>query len=210
MGMRWRWVAMPALAAALATCGSGVGAQGEAAVGNTVERAIHVCNACHGEGGNSTAPVFPKLAAQPPLYLAEQLRLFRAQKRSDASPQAYMWGISALLDDATIHGLADYYAAQTPKPGKPGNRKLMEQGRRIFHEGIAAGGIAACASCHGDKGEGASVFPRLAGQHADYIVKQLFEFRTKLRPHGVIMRERIVKNMRPEEMRAVAAYLQAM
>lgn len=177
--------------------------------GELVERAIHVCNACHGEGGHSTAPVFPKLAAQSPLYLAEQLRLFRTQKRSDSSPQAYMWGISALLDDATIQGLADYYAAQPARPGKAGHPRLMEQGRRIYEQGIPARGVAACASCHGEKGEGASVFPRLAGQHAEYIVRQLLEFRTRLRPHGVIMAERVVKNMTPAEMRAVAAYLQA-
>ena len=186
-----------------------VRAQGSKVAGDVVERAIHVCNACHGEGGNSTAPIYPKLAAQQPLYLAEQLKLFRAQKRSDSSPQSYMWGISALLDDATIQGLADYYAAQTPKPGKAASPKLMEQGKRIYTQGIPAHNLAACASCHGDNAEGASVFPRLAGQHAEYIVKQLQEFRTKLRPHGVVMAERVVKNMTPDEMRAVAAYLQA-
>jgi cytochrome c553 len=195
----------------LALAGATSWAQGPGgAAGSTVERAIHVCNACHGEGGHSSAAVFPKLAAQQALYLAEQLRQFRAQKRSDSSPQAYMWGISALLDDATIDGLADYYAAQTPRPGQPGSARQMEQGRRIFEDGIPARGVAACASCHGAKGEGAAVFPRLAGQHADYIVRQLQEFGTRLRPHGVIMRERVVKHMQPEEMRAVAVYLQAM
>lgn len=177
--------------------------------GDTVERAIHVCNACHGEGGDSKSPVFPKLAAQQPLYLAEQLKLFRTQKRSDTSPQAYMWGVSALLDDATIQGLADYYAGQKAKPGKPGDRKLVEQGRRIYAEGIPSHNLAPCASCHGENAEGASVFPRLAGQHAQYIVKQLQEFGTnKLRPHGVIMATRVVSRMTPEEMRAVATYLE--
>ena len=184
-------------------------AQGGKPPGEVVERAIHVCNACHGEGGAGTAPIYPKLAAQQSLYLAEQLKLFRAQKRSDSSPQAYMWGISALLDDATIQGLADYYSTQTPKPGKPGNPKQMELGKRIYSQGIPSRNVAACAFCHGDSAEGASVFPRLAGQHAEYIVKQLQEFRTKLRPHGVIMAERVVKNMTPDEMWAVAAYLQA-
>jgi len=174
-----------------------------------VERAIHVCNACHGEDGNSRMPAFPKLAGQPAFYLAEQLRAFRSQTRADASPQAYMWGISALLDERTIAGLADYYAAQTPLAGKPGQAALMEKGRRIFSEGIPARKVMACTQCHGENGEGASVFPRIAGQHAEYIVRQLNEFSTKLRPHGVIMAERVVKYMAPEEMRAVAAYLQA-
>lgn len=205
--MGWTRVAIALLGLAGGTAwGQGAGI----AAGSTVERAIHVCNACHGEGGHSAAPVFPKLAAQQPLYLAEQLRLFRAQKRADSSPQAYMWGISALLDDATIEGLADYYAAQAPKPGRSGSAKQMEQGRRIFEQGIPARGVAPCASCHGEKGEGASIFPRLAGQHAEYIVRQLQEFGTRLRPHGAVMRERVVRHMQPGEMEAVAAYLQAM
>ena len=175
-----------------------------------VERAIHVCNACHGEGGNSKAPVFPNLAGQQPLYLAEQLKQFRTQKRADSSPQAYMWGISALLEDATIQGLAEYYAAQKPMTGKPGASKLTGQGKKIFEQGIPARNLAACTSCHGENGEGASVFPRIAGQHADYLVRQLNEFGTKLRPHGVIMAERVAGKMTPEEKRAVAAYLQSL
>jgi cytochrome c553 len=174
-----------------------------------VERALHVCNACHGEGGDSKVPINPKLAGQPALYLADQLRSFRSQKRADSSAQAYMWGISALLDEATIEGLAEFYAAQKPTPGKPAVTALMEKGQRIFNEGIPGRKVMACSSCHGEGGEGDSVFPRIAGQHADYIVKQLNEFRTKLRPHGAAMAERIVKHMEPEELRAVAAYLQA-
>jgi cytochrome c553 len=69
--------------------------------------------------------------------------------------------------------------------------------------------VAACTSCHGENGEGASVFPCIASQHAAYIVRQLQEFRTKLRPHGVIMAQQVVKNMTNEDMQAVAAYLQA-
>jgi len=174
-----------------------------------VERAIHVCNACHGEGGDSKTPVNPKLAGQPAIYLADQMRAFRAQKRADSTAQAYMWGISALLDENTIEGLAEYYEMQQATPGKPGKPALMERGRRIFDEGIPAKNVRLCTKCHGDNGEGESVFPRIAGQHAEYIVKQLQEFRTKLRPHGVIMANRIVKPMTPEDMEAVAAYLQA-
>lgn len=174
-----------------------------------VERAIHVCNACHGEGGVSTSPTYPKLAGQQALYTQEQLKKFRSQGRSDSSPQGYMWGISALLDDATIAGLAEYYAGQKPVPGKTVDPKLAEQGREIFAKGVPAKGIPACTQCHGEKGEGASVFPRIASQHAEYIVRQLNEFNTKLRPHGTIMKDKVVKKMTAAEMKAVAAYLQA-
>jgi cytochrome c553 len=120
-----------------------------------------------------------------------------------------MWGISALLDENTIEGLAEYYATQKPTPGKPGSVSVMEKGERIFNEGIPARKVLPCSNCHGDGGEGDAVFPRIAGQHADYIVKQMNEFRTKLRPHGVAMAERVVKHMEAEDLRAVAIYLQA-
>jgi cytochrome c553 len=173
-----------------------------------VQRAIHVCAACHGEEGRSTAPVYPRLAGQMPLYITAQLRDFRAQTRSESDWQAYMWGISALLDDATISGLAAYYAEQKPAPGKAGNPKLVEAGRKIYEQGIPERGVRACASCHGDNAEGASVFPRLAGQHAEYVLRQLKVFRTRLRPHGVIMADES-RNLSDIELRAVAEYVQS-
>jgi cytochrome c553 len=173
-----------------------------------VQRAVHVCAACHGDEGRGTAPVYPRLAGQMPLYLVAQLRDFRAQTRSESDWQAYMWGISALLDDATISGLAAYYAEQKPAAGRMGDPKLAQAGRKIYEQGIPARGVRACASCHGDNAEGASVFPRLAGQQAEYVMRQLKVFRTRLRPHGVIMAEE-TRNLSDEEMRALAQYVQS-
>lgn len=172
-------------------------------------RAIHLCARCHGENGRSTAAVFPSLAGQQPLYLEAQMKSYRDQTRIDPDPAAYMWGVSALLDDATIKGLAEYYAQQAPASGKPAPAKLVAKGKQIYESGIAAKNVIPCAQCHGEKAEGASIFPRLAGQHASYLAKQLQVFRTKLRPHGVVMTGE-VKNMTRDEMEAVAAYLQSL
>lgn len=176
---------------------------------STVERAIHVCNACHGENGNSTNPRFPKLAAQPRLYTAEQMKKYRSQARADTSPEGYMWGISALMEDETIAGIADYYSTQKPVPGKPGRDTVMAQGRKIFQEGIPAQQVKPCTECHGDKGQGDAQFPRIASQHADYLVKQLKLFNTKVRPHGKVMKDHIASRLNPQQMQAVATYLQA-
>lgn len=175
----------------------------------TVERAIHVCNACHGENGNSTNPRFPKLAAQPRLYTAEQMKKYRSQARADTSPEGYMWGISALLEDETIAGIADYYSQQKPVPGKAARPTLMAQGKKIFEEGIPAQKIKPCTECHGKNGEGEAQFPRIAGQHAEYLVKQLKLFGTKVRPHGKVMKDHIASKLNAQEMEAVAAYLQS-
>ena len=195
--------------AALATAAEIASAQDVPDGQETVRRAIHVCAACHGEGGRSATPAIPSLAGQMPQYLIAQLKDFRSQNRAEAGTRAYMWGISALLDDGAISGLADYYAAQAPAPGRPGRMGPAKMGRQIFTNGAPSRGVRACASCHGENAEGAAGFPRLAGQRADYLYAQLKVFSSKLRPHGIIMQNE-VKAMTPAEMRAVAEYLQSL
>ena len=175
----------------------------------TVMRAIHVCAACHGPGGRSDTQSIPSIAGQSRQYLVAQLKDFRSQVRAEPGTKGYMWGISALLDDDAINGLAEFYATQTPAKGRPADPKLVQAGRRIFVDGIPARGVRACASCHGAGGEGAAAFPRLAGQRAEYVYTQLRMFGTALRPHAVEMRAE-TRAMSPADMRAVAAYLQSM
>jgi cytochrome c553 len=184
-------------------------ARAQDAPADTVRRATHVCAACHGEGGRSPTQAIPSLAGQMRQYTIAQLKDFRGQIRAETSSRAYMWGVSALLDDATIEGLADYYAAQAPARGHPGNPALLRLGRKIFSEGIPARGVRPCASCHGGGDEGAAGFPRLAGQHADYVTAQLKVFRTWLRPHAVLMKQE-TQAMSLGEMRAVAVYVQSL
>ena len=67
--------------------------------------------------------------------------------------------------------------------------------------------VETCASCHGKNGEGNGEFPRLAGQHSAYIVKQLTVIQSALRAAPVM--HGIVKELSRDEMEAVAAYLQS-
>jgi cytochrome c553 len=54
------------------------------------------------------------------------------------------------------------------------------------------------------------MFPRIAGQHADYVMKQLLVFqRTDQRPEGAIMKT-VAHNLTAQDMRNVAVYLQAL
>jgi cytochrome c553 len=182
---------------------------GAQATQDVSERVLHVCASCHGEGGRSTQPGNPRLAGQMAQYTARQLTDFRDQMREEIDPQAYMWGISALLDDDVINKLATYYAEQVPAAGKPGRAKEIAAGRAIYDNGIESRKIRSCGSCHGDRAEGTAAFPRLAGQHADYTYKQLKVFGTKLRPHGPLMKKEST-GLTSAEMRAVAAYVQSL
>jgi len=173
--------------------------------------AQQVCSNCHGMDGNSVSPNFPNLAGQQQGYLVDQLEGFRKRDRSDPAGFEYMWGLSRHLTDKQIGELADYFAAQkvvSPRAGKP---LQAAQGKHIFEDGLPDQAIPPCKSCHGEQGEGmAGVAPRIADQHADYIVKQLNVFqRTNQRPAGAAMKV-VAHGLTNENMEDVAQYLQGM
>uniref|UniRef100_E6QTS1 Putative cytochrome c4 n=1 Tax=mine drainage metagenome TaxID=410659 RepID=E6QTS1_9ZZZZ len=171
--------------------------------------AEQVCAICHGVDGNSKNPVFPRLAGQQPAYLTEQLKAFRSHDRSDVLGYKYMWGIARNLTNKQIDELAQYYKGQTAIPGQVKETALVAQGDAIFHHGVEATSVPACASCHGPQGHGHDGFPRLASQHEDYILKQLSVFKhTNDRYAGMgAMMSPVAYNLSGNQARAVAAYL---
>ena len=173
--------------------------------------AQQVCSNCHGADGNSVSPNFPRLAGQTVPYVVEQLKAFRAHGRLDPAGFEYMWGLSRHLTDAQVEGLAAYFSAQPPAPN-PGRSDpaLVAKGKAIFEGGNPDKNLPACKVCHGDRAQGNANFPRLAGQHADYLEKQLDVFqRTDQRPEGAVMKT-IAHLLDAGDIRAVAAYLQGM
>jgi cytochrome c553 len=170
--------------------------------------AATTCANCHGVNGHSTSPTFPNLAAQTAPYLQAQLRAFRDQTRADPDALAYMWGMASQLSDTTIEAISAYYAAQTASPAKPEDAKHTARGKQIFEEGVAAQGIPACATCHGPQARGNNIFPRLAGQHADYLVKQMLVIQSALRAAPVM--HGVIKDLPQDQMRAVAIYLESL
>jgi cytochrome c553 len=172
--------------------------------------AQQVCSNCHGVSGVSVSPNFPVLAAQTPEYLTAQLKEFRSHDRADPAGFEYMWGLSRKLTDAQIDGLAKYFSGQAPAHQPPeGKPDQIAAGQAIFTGGVPAKNIPPCMACHGEKGQGNATFPRLAGQHADYVVKQLLVFqRTNERPSGAVMKT-VAHDLLPENIRNVAAYVQS-
>jgi cytochrome c553 len=167
--------------------------------------ATQVCATCHGRDGNSISPLFPRLAGQTAAYLEAQLKSFRARTRADPAAQAFMWGMAAQLDDGTIHELAAHYAAQTPRSAAGADPALFARGKAIYERGSIDGKVAACQTCHGAQAQGADSNPRLAGQHPDYLSKQLALFKSRLRANDPVMVE-VCSSMTPEQIEAVAAY----
>jgi cytochrome c553 len=164
-----------------------------------------ICASCHGIDGNSTSPAFPKLAAQIPQYLQKQLVDFK----SGARKNSIMSGITASLPPRKMDTLAAYFGAQAIKADTGQDKALMHEGEKIYHGGITTNAVPACAACHGAQGMGTPpLYPRLADQHAAYLVTQLKNFKDKKRGNdpNAIMRD-IAGRMSAQQMQAVAAYL---
>jgi cytochrome c553 len=172
-----------------------------------LHKTIETCGTCHGVSGRSVSPTFPNLAAQQAPYIESQLKAFKDQSRADPDAQAYMWGMASQLSDAAISALAGYFAAQPAAPGRPGKSPLIAQGKRLFEEGVPARQIPPCASCHGAHAEGLAIFPRLAGQHAPYLLKQLLVIQSALRTAPVM--HGVIKELTRDQMEAVVAYLES-
>lgn len=167
-----------------------------------------VCAACHGVDGNSVITTNPKLAQQHPEYIAKQLANFKSGERKNP----VMSGMAASLSAEDMANVAAYFGAQKAKVGSAKTNAAGSLGEKIYRGGIASVGVPACASCHGATGAGIPVqFPRLSGQHADYVVAQLKAFYSgeRANDNAKVMRM-IAAKMSDADMAAVADYIQGL
>ncbi len=186
-----------AAAAADPAKGSELYANGDAA------RGVMACVACHGAAGNSTITQNPKLAGQHAAYLRKQLYDFQGPARNNA----VMTAIAKAMTDDDIRNVVAYVATQKPTPGAAKNKDTVEWGKKIYRGGIAEKNVPACAGCHSPNGAGIPAqYPRLAGQHQDYSVAQLTNFRGGLRSNSAQMTT-IAKRMSDDEIKAVSDYI---
>jgi cytochrome c553 len=175
-----------------------------------------VCAACHGANGNSTNPLWPRLAGQNAVYIAQQLRLFKSGVR--ANP--VMMPMVSALSDQDIADIAVYFEAQTPL-GLEADPSYWQSGQALYLRGDLAHEVPACEACHGPVGRGnlASGYPALRAQQSEYVVKQLKDYAsgarytgdsaTKTDPNSAMMFT-IAKRLSPEQIRDVASYVQGM
>jgi len=138
-------------------------AEGDAARGKAL---AYTCLGCHGiEGYRNAYPSYrvPKLGGQKAAYLVIALRGYRDGTRKHPTMTAQ----SSSLTDQDIDDIAAYLASI--------GKDTVEQG------GSTGGGLeqaVACAACHGQNGISMSpTWPTLAGQHEDYLVHALTQYR---------------------------------
>ena len=162
-----------------------------------------VCASCHGADGNSGTPVNPKLSQQHPEYLVKQLQEFKSGKRKNP----IMQGFASALSEDDMKNIAYWAASKKAKPGFAKDKELVALGERIYRGGVADRQIAACAGCHSPNGAGIPAqYPRLAGQHGEYVATQLTSFRDGARKNSLQMSQ-VANKLNDREIRAVADYI---
>lgn len=168
-----------------------------------------VCAACHGADGNSVIAANPKLAAQHPEYLVKQLNdyVVQAGAKKAARENAVMAGFAAVLSAQDKRDVSAWFASQKKSPGAARNKATLETGQRIYRAGIAEKGVPACAGCHTPNGAGVpSIYPRLAGQHAEYTEATLKAMREGSRANNLAMSQ-ISARLTDAEIAAVADFI---
>jgi cytochrome c553 len=176
------------------------------------------CGACHGADGNSPAPNFPKLAGLGEKYLLKQLK----DIKSGARVIAEMTGQLDAMSDQDLADVAAYFdgnGLQLSGSKKDAEVQLnsgakvnsLALGARTYRAGNLETMVPSCMGCHSPGGTGnePAAYPRLGGQHAAYIEKQLKDFRAGNRTNdgdNMIMRN-VAAQLSDAEIAALANYI---
>lgn len=201
------FVALGLLAQGAAAAGSeGLAARPDPAKGKQL--AEQVCGACHNADGNSVVAANPRLAGLDAAYIVKQLTdLARPSGDKDGRESPVMGGFAASLTPADRRDVAAWFSAQAPAPGTASGADDVQLGQSIFRAGLPAKAVPACAGCHGPAGDGNPVlYPRIGGQHADYIEAQLRAFRGASRRNSLAM-EQIAFRLSDAEIKALADFV---
>ncbi|MEH6775983.1 MAG: c-type cytochrome [Cereibacter changlensis] len=169
---------------------------------------VTYCAGCHGAEGIPGNPHIPRLDILSTDYIALSLRSYaEGERQSGIMAQAVSLVPEQALADYVAH-FAAFPAGDAPEaPADPGSG-LVERGRALALATDASRKVPACSACHGPSREARSVAPRLAGQYAPYLDRQLRLWRDGLRgggPRANIMREAAAR-LTDEDIAALAAF----
>jgi cytochrome c553 len=165
-----------------------------------------LCFGCHGEDGNSIEPLIPKLAGQYGIYIAKQLRNYQDTTRT----HQIMVAMAASVSDEELTDIASYFASQPMMKGDhPSSNKI---GKKLFENDDLPRMMVRCSNCHGATGKGQNpgnpVYPVIGGQHKEYLLGQLLNFRKGARNNSTSgVMNTIVHKLSDAEIEALADYV---
>ena len=202
---------LSSLAVALVACVTLVSAQAQEVQGDVKMggKKNATCIGCHGiVGYQASFPEVhkvPKISGQSAKYISSALNAYKKGERKHPT----MRGIAESLSDQDIADLAAYYSASgvisgTQLPAKPAKEPSAEVQALL--------GKANCASCHGANFSMPidPTYPKIAGQHADYLFVALKAYRTENNPkvgRGNAIMGGMAKQYTNAELKLLAGYI---
>lgn len=156
------------------------------------------CAPCHGPGGSSATPGIPSIAAQPKVFLEDQLVLVREGLRGGEAMREILKGAS----DREVAALAEHYAglAAPPPPAGGAVPALLARGRQLASQ-------LRCGTCHLPDYRGRDQIPRLAAQREDYLVQVMRAFRDAPPPGADTLMSAALHGVSDADIRAMAHFL---
>jgi len=153
------------------------------------------CKGCHAvDSYNNVYPTYhvPRIGGQSAEYLEAALKLYREGNRDHSTMTAQ----AASYSDQDIADISAYIASIVPelKAGTPKSQ--------------APEAANVCQSCHGETGIGQiSMYPYLAGQHQDYLIQAMSDYKSGARkgPNAMVMQAQLMM-LSDDDIKAIAAY----
>lgn len=163
---------------------------------------FETCAACHGvDGGGTLDGQVPRIAGQHASVLLKQLVDFRHARRWDPRMEHFA-DRHHLADAQAIADVAAYVSRlDRERPRGEGNGELLGHGAATYGR--------LCMKCHGPAGEGEarSAVPRIAGQHFEYLRRQIYDAVDGRRPNFSAAHIRLLARLDHADIEAVADYL---
>jgi len=180
--------------------------KGDAKAGETKNA---MCIGCHGiKGYQASFPEVykvPMISGQGAKYIASALNAYKKGERKHPT----MRGVAEALTDQDIADLAAYYSASgvvtgAALPAKPSNEPSAEVQALLAK--------ANCSSCHGANFSMPidPSYPKLAGQHADYLLVALKSYKVENNPkvgRGNAIMAGMAKQYTNAELKTLAKYI---
>ena len=164
------------------------------------KRKAQACSACHGADGNSAIAQFPVLAGQTARYIYLQLKDFKEGRRSEPAMAPFVAKLSSL----DMLDLAEYFAARKPKPVVfKADAARVARGRKKAEEVL-------CTMCHLGGFSGQNEIPRVAGEHPEYVIKQLKAFKARTRTNDAGSMTSVAQTISEQDIEDLAHYISSL
>jgi cytochrome c553 len=164
------------------------------------------CTWCHEESAQGYGPA-PRLAAQRPRYIENQLLSFRMHTRDNPFSKQYMWGAATNLNPRTMRDLAIYFSTLPPQVANDGDKELAATGRALYEHGNPDSNTVSCAVCHGPNAEGIREIPRLGGLSYYYLKRKLKQWGEGYHASAESPMPRVASKLSSNQIEALASYL---